>query len=284
MRKLLLVVVAMPVAVFWGFWASAELTLWLKYQHAADEACARGEYNRAEHLYKAAERESAITLPADNFRLASTLDGLGTVYMAQGRLDEADAVFQRALAMKKKVLGPHTREIPETVLHIADLRYAQGRYDEVERLYRHALLILVRDQTDIGVTRALNGLARYYRLQGDALQAESLLERARKIHVDARRRNHPAMADTLVELARLYAFEGRDAESIPLYDKACAIRAKKLGMHHPQTAASFEEFAQALHRLDRIEESEDLRERARAIRARHTEVEEQYANAQAPLL
>ena len=92
------------------------------------------------------------------------------------------------------------------------------------------------------------------------------------------------MADTLVELARLYAFEGRDAESIPLYDKACAIRAKKLGMHHPQTAASFEEFAQALHRLDRIEESEDLRERARAIRARHTEVEEQYANAQAPLL
>ena len=61
-------------------------------------------------------------------------------------------------------------------------------------------------------------------------------------------------------------------------------RAEKLGMHHPQTAASFEELAQALHRQGRLQESEDLLERARAIRARHTEFEERYANAQAPLL
>ncbi len=284
MQRLRGVGLAISLVVLWNSAVSAELTLWLKYHYAADEACARGEFNRAEHLYKAAERESVITLPADNFRLASTLDGLGAVHVAQGRLDEADAVLQRALAMKEKVLGPHTRELPKTILHIADLRYAQGRYDEVERLYRHALLILVRDQTDIGVTRALNGLARYYRLQGDALKAETLLERAQKIHVDARRRNHPAMADTLVELARLYAFEGRDDESLPLYDKASAIRAEKLGMHHPLTAASFEEFAQALHRLGRLQESEDLRERAQTIRARHTEFEERYANAQAPLL
>ncbi len=284
MRKLALIAVGMSVAMLWASVASAELTLWLKYQYAAQEAYGRGEYSRAEQLYKGAERESSITLPEDNFRLASTLDGLGLVYMAQGRLDEADAVLERALEMKKKVLGPHTREVPETVLSIAELRFAQGAYDKVERLYRHALLILVRDQTDIGVTRALNGLAAYYRLEGDAVQAESLLERARKIHLEARRRNHPAMADTLVELARLYAFEGRDAESIPLYEKACDIRAEKLGMHHPQTAICFEEFAQALHRVDRVEEAGELRERAREIRARHAAIEENYASEQAPLL
>ena len=284
MRKLTLIAAAVSLAVLWTSAASAELTLWVKYHYAAEEAYNRGEFSRAEQLFKAAEREAAITLPPENFRLASTLDGLGLVYAAQGRLDEANAVLERALEMKEKVLGPHTREVPETVLNIADLRFAQGQYDKVERLYRHALLILVRDQTDIGVTRALNGLARYYRLQGDAVRAESLLERARKIHIEARRRNHPAMADTLVELARLYAFEGRDAESIPLYDKACAIRAGNLGMHHPETAACYEEFAQALHRLNRLAEAEELQERSKEIRARHTELEEQYASEQAPLL
>ena len=93
-----------------------------------------------------------------------------------------------------------------------------------------------------------------------------------------------AMADTLVELARLYAFEGRDEESLPLYDKACAIRVEKLGMHHPQTAICFEEFAQALHRLDRIDEAEELQERAREVRGNHTQIEEEYASEQAPLL
>jgi tetratricopeptide (TPR) repeat protein len=284
MRKLVLVTMAVCLTALWASPASAELTLWLKYHYAAEEAFQRGEYNRAEQLYKAAEHESIITLPADNFRRASTLDGLGRVYTAQGRLDEADEVLQRALEMKKKVLGPHTREVPETVLYIADLRYAQGEYDKVERLYRHALLMLVRDQTDIGVTRALNGLAAYCRLQGDAVEAEALLQRARKIHIEARRRNHPAMADTLVELARLYAFEGRDEECIPLYDKACAIRADRLGMHHPKTAICFEEFAQILIRVGESEQANEFLERAKGIRARHTEIEEEYATEQAPLL
>jgi tetratricopeptide (TPR) repeat protein len=284
MRKFAVVALGLVLAVSWCPVAHGELTLWLKYHYAGEDAYERGEYNRAEQLFKAAERESIITLPEANFRRAASLDGLGLVYTAQGRLDEADAVLQRALEMKKEVLGPHTREVPETVLHIADLRYAQGQYDKVERLYRHALLILVRDQTDIGVTRALNGLAAYYRLEGDALRAESLLERAQELHIQARRRNHPAMADTLVELARLYAFEGRDEESVPLYDKACGIRVEKLGKHHPQTAACFEEFAQALHRVGRIDEAEELRERAKVIRDNHTQIEEAYATEQAPLL
>ncbi|MFO7976277.1 MAG: tetratricopeptide repeat protein [Candidatus Hydrogenedentota bacterium] len=284
MRKFALIGMGMLLAVLWASVASAELTLWLKYHYAAEEAYERGEYNRAEQLFKAAERESIITLPEDNFRRATTLDGLGLVYTAQGRLDEADEVLQRALDMKKEVLGPHTREVPETVLHIADLRYAQGQYDKVERLYRHALLILIRDQTDIGVTRALNGLAAYYRLQGDAVRAESLLERARKIHILARRRNHPAMADTLVELGRLYAFEDRDEESVPLYEKACAIRVENLGMHHPQTAACYEEYAQALHRVGRVDEAKELEQRTKEIRENHARIEEQYATEQSPLL
>lgn len=284
MRKLALIAWAMAAGLVWTSAASAELTLWLKYHYAAEEAYARGEYNRAEQLFKAAERESIITLPPANFRRASTLDGLGLVYMAQGRLEEADTVLERALEMKREVLGPHTREIPKTVLHIADLRYAQEQYDKVERLYRHALLILVRDQTDIGVARALNGLARYYRLEGDVLRAESLLERAIEIHIEARRRTHPAMADTLVELARLYTSENRDEESVPLYEKACAIRVEHLGLHHPETATCFEEFAHVLRRKGREPESTELEAHAKEVRANHTEIQARHADAQASLM
>ena len=86
MRKFALITVGLLLAVCWASVASAELTLWLKYHYAAEDAYERGEYNRAEQLFKAAERESIITLPESNFRRAATLDGLGLVYTAQGRL------------------------------------------------------------------------------------------------------------------------------------------------------------------------------------------------------
>lgn len=270
-------VVAMGFVLLAPVLAHAELTLWLKYYYAAEEALEKGQFTRAEALFRAAERESKITLPPSNFRLASTLDGLGRVYLATGRHDEADDHLNRALAMKKETLGPHTREVPRTVVSLADLRFAQGRLDEVERLYRHALLILVRDQTDVGVTRSMNGLAMLYLNRGDLLEAESLLERARNIHLDARRRNHPEMAATLDGLGRVYAAQGRLEAAIAVFEQAATIRVKTLGNAHPALADTLEQWAASLRRLGRANDAADLEDRAAQVRSEHTRVNEFYS-------
>ncbi len=266
MRKYSLLLVGALCAVLWQGAASAELTLWLKYHYAAEEAFLHGDYTRAETLFLAAERESKITLPEKNFRLASTLDGLGRVYAAQDRLDEANTQLTNALEMKREVLGPHTREVPKTVVNLADLRYAERKPLQAERLYRQALLILVRDQTNLQVTNSLNGLSKVCMDQGKITEAETLLERARRIHVEADRRRHPAMGLTLANLARVMHAQDKLDQAQELFGEATGILAESLGEAHPALAACLEDFAVVAGKLGDKKEKCKLSDWAAKVR------------------
>jgi len=224
----------------WAPPAPAGLVLWTKYYYEGVSALDAGNYAVAEKVLMAAQEESKILLPAENFRLAWTLDALGQVYTAEGRYAEAERWLIAALDMKKNVLGPHQREIPKTVVNLADLYLASGQYDKVEREYRHALLMLTTDLTSLQVCRSLNGLALLYRREGKTAEAEALLRRAIRAHEQADRRTHPHMATTLANLAKLCAAQGRNDEALGLYCKAVSIQEKVLPESHPDRVATRE--------------------------------------------
>ena len=58
------------------------------------------------------------------------------LYWNQGRYDEAEELYGRALAGRKKKLGAEHPETLRTVQNLANVYYSQGRYGEAEELYQ----------------------------------------------------------------------------------------------------------------------------------------------------
>jgi tetratricopeptide (TPR) repeat protein len=70
-----------------------------------------------------------------------SLGMLAEIYRMQGRYAEAEPLYQQALAIKKKVLGPEHPDMAMTLNNLAVLYKSAGKYAKAEPLYRHALAI-----------------------------------------------------------------------------------------------------------------------------------------------
>src|SRR5450755_2576671 len=129
---------------------------------------------------------------------AGLLSQAGRYLREQGLYGQAEPLFQSALAIREKVLGP---EHPDTAT-------------------------------------SLNNLAWLYREQGQHEQAEPLYQRALAIREKVLGPEHPDTAISLGNLASLYQDQGKYQQAEPLYQRALAIREQRLGPDHPRTATT----------------------------------------------
>jgi tetratricopeptide (TPR) repeat protein len=151
-----------------------------------------------------AERLGAGLGPA-----AAVLNQTGLYHVARAAYVEAEPLFQRALAIREKVLGA---EYPDTA-------------------------------------GSLNNLAELYRDQGRLSDAEPLHQRALATYEKVLGTEHSLTATTFNNLALLYQAQGRLAEAEPLLQRALAIAEKALGPEHPQTHKVRENLATLRQRL-----------------------------------
>src|SRR5437588_12845906 len=86
----------------------------------------------------------SITLP-DVERNLSTValstNNLAFLYERQGKYDDAEPLYKRALAICEEVLGPIHPSTATSVNNLAFLYNSQGKYDDAEPLYKRALAI-----------------------------------------------------------------------------------------------------------------------------------------------
>jgi len=71
-------------------------------------------------------------------QLAPSLNNLAALYHAQGRYDEAEPLYRRALALYEQVLGPIHPLVAQCLNNLAALYHAQGRYADAEPLLQRA--------------------------------------------------------------------------------------------------------------------------------------------------
>jgi tetratricopeptide (TPR) repeat protein len=64
---------------------------------------------------------------------------LGNIYRSQGKLDEAEMMYQRALQGFEKAWGPDHVTTLDTVNNLGLLYKSQGKLDEAEKMYWRAL-------------------------------------------------------------------------------------------------------------------------------------------------
>jgi tetratricopeptide (TPR) repeat protein len=67
------------------------------------------------------------------------LYNLGSLYVDQGKLDEAEKMYQRALQGYEKAWGPGHTSTLDTVNNLGALYADQGKLDEAEKMYQRAL-------------------------------------------------------------------------------------------------------------------------------------------------
>ena len=67
------------------------------------------------------------------------LHSLGDLYAEQGKLDDAEKMYQRALQGKEKVWGPDHTSTLDIVINSGILYKSQGKLDEAEKMYQRAL-------------------------------------------------------------------------------------------------------------------------------------------------
>jgi CHAT domain-containing protein/tetratricopeptide (TPR) repeat protein len=231
-----------------------------EFMNAGDYAAALVEAQKAEILAKA-----RFGVAHANYGVA--LYNLGSLYRTQGKYSDAEEFFERALAVKEKVLGTENPDVADTLNSLAAVYLDQGRYADAEGLFKRALAIrektLGKDNPEVAKT--LNNLAIVSRQKGKYADAEVLFKRALAIKEKALGANHPSLAASLNNLANVYSDQGKYADAEGLLRRALAIDEKALGADHPGVAMNLNNLANAYRDQRKYADAEGLYKRALAI-------------------
>jgi len=72
---------------------------------------------------------------------ATSLDNLAGLRTAQGDLEGAGPLYERALTIREKVLGLEHQDTGTVLNNIGGLLYGQGEFSAAQQLFEHALAI-----------------------------------------------------------------------------------------------------------------------------------------------
>ena len=213
------------------------------------------------HALAEAEAHSHSTLVA----LAS--NELATLLHRTNRLEEAEPLMRRALAIDGAVFGKQHPVLATRLNNLAQLLKSTNRIEDAELLMRRALAI---DEAAFGrqhpnVAIRLNNLACLLQDTNRIGEAEPLFRRALKIDVAAFGEHHPNVAINLNNLATLLLDTDRIEECEPLLRRALEIGEAAFGRRHPTVATYLANLASLVQNTGRIADAEPLIRRALEI-------------------
>jgi len=206
-----------------------------------------GDYRRGARVKEQLVETAEAEFGAEDVKTATALNNLAVSYRVQGRYDEAEPLYRRALEISEKTLGAEHPDVATSLNNLAGLLQATGRYDGAEPLFHRALEIgektLGAEHPDVATS--LNNLAFLLEATGQYEEAEPLFRRALEIGEKALGAKHPDVATSLNNLAALLEATGRYDEAEPLFRRAVEIHRTSLGEDHPNTKtiiANYETF------------------------------------------
>ncbi|MGH6922899.1 MAG: tetratricopeptide repeat protein, partial [Propylenella sp.] len=255
-----------------GVYGPGTYAAWEKFARAADMSPDSNE--TMTFLFDAASvsRAKGVGLQ-EAIRLARTLPEAralaeqGGREVSAARYSEAEALYQRALAIREAALGREHPDVAAVLSSLSRVYLATGRSDGAMALCERALAIqeaaLGRDHPDLA--KSLNCLAYTYSFHRRYNEAIPLYERALAILEPAIGRDHPDIGTLLTGLADAYRAMYQLPEAIAALERALAIREAALGPNHPDLATSLDGLASVHLTTGHTTEALPLYERALAI-------------------
>lgn len=188
--------------------------------------------------------------------LAKSLDHLAGLYQNQGRYNDAEPLYLRALEIRKSQFGEAHPSFAASINNLAELYRLQARYPEAEQLYLQALAIWEKLGIDnLDIAPALNNLGLLYTEQGRYEESKKLFLRELDI-MKTKGAGHLSIANCLHNLAFLYKLEGADSQAEPLYLQSLKLAEQKLGTEHSTIASMLNNLAGLYYSQGRYSEAE----------------------------
>lgn len=212
-----------------------------------------------------------------DLELRGSLDMIrSTLLWKSGRLEEARAAAERALADRTRVLGAQHPDTAQVHNNLGNIYQAMGDHDRAGQQYR---LGLAGFEQSLGaehpvVALGLNNLGAHFWDLGQLEEARRCFERSVQIRERALKPDHPAVAKSLINLGSLEQSLGRLEEARRALERAAEIQEKALGADHPDVvpglvnlAGVLLESGQPQQALDRCRRADQINERS--IGAQH---------------
>ena len=198
--------------------------------------------------------------------ILDAIKNLGILYADQGKLDEAEKMYQRALAGKEKVLGAEHTSTLGTVNNLGLLYWDQGKLDEAEKMYQRALAgkekALGAEHTS--TLETVNNLGNLYQRQGKLDKAEKMYQRALAGKEKALGAEHTSTLETVNNLGNLYQRQGKLDKAEKMYQRALAGKEKALGAEHTSTFETVNNLGALYRTQGKLDEAEKMYQRALA--------------------
>ncbi|KAJ3294213.1 Kinesin light chain 3 [Borealophlyctis nickersoniae] len=188
------------------------------------------------------------------------LFSLATLFLNQGRYEDAEPLFVRCQEIRRRVLGEDHPDMLSSINNLAVLYDNQGKYDKAEPLYVDFLERTRRvfGEDDPHTLLSINNLAAFYGEQGKSEKAEPLfvdcLERRRRVLGE----DHPETLLSISNLAFLYNEQGKYEKAEPMHVDCLERRRRVLGEDHPATLNTISKLASLYNKQGKYEKAEPL--------------------------
>lgn len=233
----------------------------------SDPSEAKGNSVTAREILDKASKEIETGLSNDPEVQARLMYTMAKTYQGLGLAAESLRLDQRALEIRRRILGPRDPDTINSMNSLGIDEYYQGRYDEAERLFGEVLKVRreMSGNEDRDTLGAMANLSATYEVQGHYAQAEQL---QRELLATRQRILGPEHSDTLESmllLANTLSSQHKEADAENILRDAYEIQKRKLGPDHPDTLLAMTNLAATLKDDKRWAESRAIYQEALPI-------------------
>lgn len=172
----------------------------------------RGEYQRAEPLLREVLKRWNASGSSQPTQVAQALASLGQVLYAQGKLQEAREVYERGLALRRRLLPEGHPKVANNEKHLAEVLADLGEITRAQELIEHALesLRASKPEGDWLIADAESVLGYCLLVQGRHQEAEAYLLTSYRTIRDARGEEDPVTRKARERILHFYSSLGMD--------------------------------------------------------------------------
>ncbi|KAF2434896.1 TPR-like protein [Tothia fuscella] len=193
------------------------------------------------------------------------LYAFGYVHSYQGRFEEAEKMYLRALAGHEKARGPEDTFTLDMVHNLGMLYTDQGRLDEAEKMYQRALQGYKKAFGPDNIRSTLvtvNNLGTLYATQGKLAEADKMFIWALQGYEKIPEPTHKFILTTVHNLGRLYMTQGKSTEAEEMFARALQGKEKAFGLKHKSTLSTINNLGLLYLDQDKLHGAESMFTRA----------------------
>lgn len=244
---------------------------WKMQMWLGQQSYERGKYVVAQQKFKKALKDLDLAMISDE-RLAITLNNLALCYCAQGKHQDADPLYQRALSIDQSSGGANKLMLADDFSNIATHYRKQGMNVQAETLYQKALALWEEElgEHSAEVAGCLSNLGVLFCEKGECAAAIKYFKKALSIKGSIYGSKSKEYAWTLVNLATTYCGLNKCEEADPLFEEGVRVLEYTMDPIHPELIEAMENYLRHLKKVGNMEKARQVMSDIKRFKMRDT--------------